>query len=302
MVTRSLTSVDTPGAVNVQFQKWLQLPYAEFQLLLNSLYSAYSLPNMVLPLVGGLLIDQFDSTYILIAFTLIVCVGQSIFVYGVDKKISWAMLVGRIIFGVGAETLEVGQADILNNWFDSHHLSTAYGLTISFQRLVTTLMFNISPVLAETVSTPFAFEVGLWVCLAGLIASIILVYLNRFAPPSIDTGSEVPLFDERSRNSIDSRSSCSMDGRSDSHSINSTEIAIQDEDTRSMVSNRRQSFGSSTSQESTIINQMSFTRSFYYLVIITILTYGSFAPFIHVGAELMQRKWFPTDPQQVGLG
>jgi hypothetical protein len=111
------------------------------------------------------------------------------------------MLSGRLIFGIGSETLEVGQADILNVWFGSHHLSFAMGLSVSLQRAITTTMFNVAPSLVSKTSVPFVFKVGLVVCICGFLSSVLLCYLNQFAPKDISTPMD-PDFDIRNQESI----------------------------------------------------------------------------------------------------
>jgi MFS family permease len=283
--------VDAPSAINVPLQKWMGLEYANFELLLNSLYSAYSLPNLFLPFVGGLLIDRFDTKYIMIVFTMIVCIGQTIFVIGVERKLPWSMLLGRLVFGIGSETLEVGQADILNVWFGSNSLSFAMGLIVSFQRLVTTSMFNLSPYLVLHFSTPFAFKVGLLVCIAGFISSIILAYLNQFAPTT-STPTD-PDFETDSQVSIHSRTSNDESKRETGGSpdmilsANSAKLSLYEGNTIVMLPDLPSPRTPSEDTETLnlIKEQLKFPPSFYYLIAITILTYGSVTPFIYIGAE-----------------
>jgi MFS family permease len=289
--------VDAPSAINVSLQKWMGLEYSNFELLLNSLYSAYSLPNLVLPFVGGLLIDRFDTKYILIAFTLIVCIGQMVFVIGVEHKLPWSMLLGRLIFGIGSETLEVGQADILNLWFGSNSLSFAMGLIVSFQRLVTTSMFNLSPYMVQHYSTPFAFKVGLFVCIAGFLSSILLAYLNQFAPtvgtptdPDFETDSQVSIRSRTSVNSVDEELKADLDSPERILSANSAKLSLYEGNTivilPDLPSPRTPSEDTDTLHQ--LREQLKFPPSFYYLIVITILTYGSVTPFIYIGAECLK--------------
>jgi hypothetical protein len=294
---------------------------------------------------------------------MIVCIGQAIFVAGIEQKLPWAMLMGRFIFGIGAETLEVGQADILNTWFGSNSLSFAMGLIVSFQRLVTTTMFNVSPFIVKQVSTPFAFKVGLMVCVCGFISSIILAYMNQFAPVAIEYPDD-PDFDQESLLSILSHSSSNQVPSSDSpkdrdsmkkdhqspqliftpnsatfslyegttvvrppspkipssnliefnepkprQSIReqfpqspqltivpnstslvslyeSTTIVVRPEDLPSPKTPSSKSIESFQSHKfQSFKEQLRFPPSFYYLIIITILIYGSVTPFIYIGAE-----------------
>jgi MFS family permease len=45
----------------------------------DGLYSVYSLPNIVLPLVGGMIVDRWGVAKSLCLFTLLILLGQAIF-------------------------------------------------------------------------------------------------------------------------------------------------------------------------------------------------------------------------------
>lgn len=60
----------------------------------NWLYSIYSLPNIIIPLVGGMMIDKLGARVVLV-FTAGLCtLGQAIFAAGGFKNYFWLMLLG----------------------------------------------------------------------------------------------------------------------------------------------------------------------------------------------------------------
>ena len=166
--------------MNVQLGEWLGDDYATHQYHINLLYSVYSLPNIVLPLFGGYLIDQLSASRMLILFSLCVCAGQGLFAIGVSARSIWAMILGRFIFGIGGECLEVAQAKITTDWFKSRWLGFALGLNLSSARIGTALNDNISPAIAAhgggVVGASWA---GVLVCAASLFCGIALAYLDR---------------------------------------------------------------------------------------------------------------------------
>ena len=85
---------------------------------------------MFIPLIGGALIDSMNPAYVLMGFSFIVCLGQTIFAIGVSTKWFSLMLIGRILFGIGGETISVAQASITTRWFSGKELSFALGLSI----------------------------------------------------------------------------------------------------------------------------------------------------------------------------
>lgn len=116
----------------------------------------------------------------LILFSLCVCTGQGLFAIGVSTKSIWAMVLGRFIFGIGGECLEVAQAKITTDWFKSRWLGFALGLNLSSARIGTALNDNISPAIAAhdggVVGASWA---GVLVCAASLLCGIALAYLDR---------------------------------------------------------------------------------------------------------------------------
>ncbi|KAI1318110.1 hypothetical protein EDD11_007162 [Mortierella claussenii] len=108
---------DNPAALNTQLQKYLEMPYNEYQYLLSTLYSVYSLPNTVLPFLFGSLVDTLGPQRVLLMLSSCVCIGQTIFSIGVQTRQVWMMLLGRAIFGIGGESCGVAQASITTMYF-----------------------------------------------------------------------------------------------------------------------------------------------------------------------------------------
>jgi MFS family permease len=59
------------------------------------LYSIYSIPNILIPLIGGLMIDKLGARVIMVVTAGICCLGQAVFFSGGYKNLFWLMLVGK---------------------------------------------------------------------------------------------------------------------------------------------------------------------------------------------------------------
>ena len=68
---------------------------------LGELYSVYSIPNMVLPLFAGSLIDYYGSRAMLTVTFFTTLVGNLIFAIGGRYDNFNVILVGYCIFGIG---------------------------------------------------------------------------------------------------------------------------------------------------------------------------------------------------------
>ena len=85
------------------------------------------MPNIILPLFGGFLIDKIGVRIGIFFFSLILVVGQFIFMIGSVSEAFWLMLFGRVIFGLGGECIGVAQNTIVSSWFKEKELAFALG-------------------------------------------------------------------------------------------------------------------------------------------------------------------------------
>jgi MFS family permease len=66
---------------------------------------------------GGLLFDMIGSRNGIFLFTTILVCGQGLFMIGGYQSSYSLMLVGRILYGMGCESMYVGQSAIITEWF-----------------------------------------------------------------------------------------------------------------------------------------------------------------------------------------
>ena len=104
---------DNPSAL----ESPLTDPNGDFRLSnvnFNLLYSVYSFPNIVLPLIGGLMIDFVGVRAAILLFCLFLIIGQLLFMLGGIYLEFWLLIAGRVIFGLGGETVIVAQSTIVS--------------------------------------------------------------------------------------------------------------------------------------------------------------------------------------------
>ncbi|KAF9940820.1 hypothetical protein BGZ67_006671 [Mortierella alpina] len=172
---------DNPAALNTQLQKYLDMPYNDYQYLLSTLYSVYSLPNTVLPFFFGSLVDKFGPQTVLLGLSSCVCIGQTIFSIGVQSRRVWMMLVGRAIFGIGGESCGVAQASITTMQFKGHELAFALGLNLCIARFGSVVNTLITPWAEQRWGVPTAIWIGTLSCVASFMSAVVLV--NVIDPP-----------------------------------------------------------------------------------------------------------------------
>ena len=79
-----------------------QLGYSQTQI--GTLNAVYSLPNIFLVLVGGVLTDRLGARRVVFWATLLCLVGAVLTALGSFFPV---MVLGRLLFGIGAETMIV---------------------------------------------------------------------------------------------------------------------------------------------------------------------------------------------------
>ncbi len=140
--------------------------------LLNAIYS---IPNIFMVLIGGLIIDRIGTKKSTLLFAVICLFGAVITAAAGTVAV---MATGRLVFGLGAESMIVAVTTALAKWFRGKELSFAFGANLTFARLGTFAALN-SPTWAapayENWQAPLLLAVGFGViCVAGAVVNWIL--------------------------------------------------------------------------------------------------------------------------------
>jgi len=114
-----------------------QLGFSDLNL--GFLQMMYSFPNIFTVVIGGLIIDRFGLRKALMIFAVLSFVGPAITAASGHLAV---MATGRLIFGMGAESLNVAVTTALARWFRGKELSFAFGLNLTASRLGTFAALN----------------------------------------------------------------------------------------------------------------------------------------------------------------
>lgn len=171
---------DNPGPIENTMEKDFGISTATF----NLLYSVYSYPNTVLPIFGGIFLDIIGLRLGILLFSGILTLGQGVFMIGGYQKSFGVMIAGRVIFGLGGESLSVAQSAIVSKWFKGKELAMALGLNISISRLGSVVNGMVIPKIYDSQHLNrlgLALLVGFFVCIFSFICAVFLVLLDRHA-------------------------------------------------------------------------------------------------------------------------
>lgn len=134
------------------------------------LQGIYSFPNIIMVLIGGIIIDRIGTRISVVIFTLLIMTGAII--TALSSQLFF-MAAGRLIFGMGAESMIVAITTIIARWFKGKELSFAFGLNLTVARLGSFLALN-SPTWGKSLyqywQTPLLITI-----VAGVFAFVMII-------------------------------------------------------------------------------------------------------------------------------
>jgi MFS family permease len=103
------------------------------------LQAIYSMPNVFIVLIGGIIVDRIGTRKAIFIFGLLCTIGAAITV--TSPKLA-VMAGGRLVFGLGAESLIVAVTTAVAKWFRGKELSFAFGINLMIARFGSWLAQN----------------------------------------------------------------------------------------------------------------------------------------------------------------
>jgi MFS family permease len=140
--------------------------------LLNAIYS---IPNIIMVLIGGFIIDRIGTKKSTFIFGVVCFLGAMLTAATSQLTI---MAAGRLLFGLGAESLIVAVTTAIAKWFKGKELSFAFGINLTIARLGSFAALN-SPSWASAYydnwQAPLLIAVGFGtMCVVGAIVYWVL--------------------------------------------------------------------------------------------------------------------------------
>lgn len=165
-------------------------------------YGAYSftISFLLMGFFGGIILDRWGIRKTSTLFITFMLLGSFVTAYGTTSVFRdggvghglfsavlpgispslKAMVLGRIIFGFGAETFYVCINKIIAKWFKNRELALAFAINVAFGRLGTALVFSLAPRVA---GTPPAIDPVAWmgviVMIIALVAFIAFTFMDE---------------------------------------------------------------------------------------------------------------------------
>eukprot|EP00560_Eucampia_antarctica_P007462 CAMPEP_0197826808 /NCGR_PEP_ID=MMETSP1437-20131217/3707_1 /TAXON_ID=49252 ORGANISM="Eucampia antarctica, Strain CCMP1452" /NCGR_SAMPLE_ID=MMETSP1437 /ASSEMBLY_ACC=CAM_ASM_001096 /LENGTH=556 /DNA_ID=CAMNT_0043427397 /DNA_START=255 /DNA_END=1925 /DNA_ORIENTATION=+ len=279
-MTGNYYSFDIPAALHQQIENYMG-PSKHFATDFNLLYSVYSMPNIILPLFGGNIVDRAGAPACMVVFAFILFVGQVIFASGTCVRHWSIMLLGRVVYGLGGESISVASSTLASQWFEGKELAFSFGVNLAVSRLGSVINNMISPVIANAISTPFAMWVGAMINALSILSGLGIYLLERKAKRRCEKQNNANalltaslLEDDRNKDNIL--------GNDDTHSVS----------LNSLKSTRDKAQGEQNDKVR-LRDVTRFGLSFWLLTLSCVVIYGCIIPFNNVASGiLLQRNYF----------
>lgn len=274
-MTGSYYSIDIPSALHQQIKNYMPQT-SSFEYNFNLLYTLYSLPNIVLPFIGGNLVDRYSAPVCFVVFALCTFIGQIVFAVGTSYKNWHVMLLGRILYGLGGENICVAQSALLAAWFAGKELALALGICLSLSRLGSVFNNLVSPALANSSSMPTAAYFGAVVNCCSVIMTVATLFLDIKGAKKC----------ERSNDATAKLTMSLLEDRDDIDDDNiPSERDIMEHNNNATVS---------------LKEIRNFGPLFWLLSLSCLVVYGCVIPFNNVASGiLLERNYFTTDSASV---
>ena len=164
-----------PGAIAQSLQATYHLSTSSFGLL----FTLYSLPNIVLVFIGGVLIDRYGPAYTSVVFNFCMLAGMVIFALAPVDSPMLCFVIGRLLLGFG-ESLCASVATMLGLWFKGSVLTFSVGFNQAYVQLFgSAAAFYLLPLLPSAVD---ALWVTAAVCLLSFLANVGYILLEKTFP------------------------------------------------------------------------------------------------------------------------
>jgi MFS family permease len=165
---------DSIGPVAEQLTR--ELHFTDTQI--GTLNAIYSLPNIFLVVIGGLLVDRFGARSVTLATTVLCLVGAVLTALGAQFPV---MASGRLLFGIGSETLSVALLVALAQWFNGRYFALLLAINVSVGRLGSYLADR-SPSFAQELYAK-GWQPPLWLAAGfaalSLAGALVYFYVDR---------------------------------------------------------------------------------------------------------------------------
>jgi len=160
-----------PGSLQSALMDKLSLSTSQF----NVIYIVALIPNIFLPVLGGVLINRLGLRAAYKIFCALLVVGQAIMTLGAQRSNYYILLFGQVIYALGGDCVLVSMTAMISKWFMGRELSFALGMSLCIARLGNCFDSFLSPNIYVSTSQLYVpYLIGLGFCCVSLLSSLMV--------------------------------------------------------------------------------------------------------------------------------
>lgn len=181
---------ENPVPFQNQLQDYMGLSTTKY----NMFYCFYFLPNTIMPFLSGYFADRFGRRTAITLCTILVVVGHLLFATGITFKGFALSIIGRFIFGIGAESYLAVTIECLAFWnlkclsFSLAMQSFGQGIGCGLNNLVIPYVYT------STGNITYPFWIGVGFALICLVSALFFVLVEwcalRGRQPEVNVAEE----------------------------------------------------------------------------------------------------------------
>jgi len=167
---------DSPQPLEAPIKELLNINDQEYSML----YSCLAVPNVILPIIAGYIVDSIGVRPSMIIFSILVLAGQLLLTYGAWLLNFTVMIAGRVVYSLGADPLNIAQVVMVNRWFKEKELALALSLGTLMGGCGKAINSIANPLIYEAtgnIASPLGF--GAAICAFSVLCVFVMVIWDR---------------------------------------------------------------------------------------------------------------------------
>jgi len=167
---------DSPQPLEAPIKETLDINDQQYSLL----YSCLAIPNVILPIIAGYIVDSIGVRPSMIIFSILVLAGQLLLTYGAYLLSFTVMVAGRVVYSLGADPLNIAQVVMVNRWFKEKELALALSLGTLMGGCGKAINSIMNPIIYEAtgnIASPFGF--GAMICAFSVLCVFVMVIWDK---------------------------------------------------------------------------------------------------------------------------
>lgn len=152
------------------------------------LQSSSSLINTVLPIIGGVSVDYFGTSFGCLFSTLTIAIGSFLISISAETASYKLMVFGNLVYGVGSGIIMIVQKSIISQKLNNEKTSINLGLSLAVGRLASFIsLLSVNKIRETTGHYKNSLWTSFFTCFFSFLCGLVYVYFVKYLNKAEDT-------------------------------------------------------------------------------------------------------------------